>query len=100
MDSSSELERQFTIKLRGIYNEAAKFGYRPTYFLRMVEKLGGLNTARALLQKGVSKGLMRLAEEHRLDISMESLVLTEPWSSLFTDEEKAQAQSALDSVRF
>jgi hypothetical protein len=64
----------------------------------MVEEYGGVMAARNLLRKGISDGLERLAREGRLDISMEALVLKEPWSELFSEEEKALARWALDTV--
>lgn len=96
---SEDLKRRFHEEMRRTYREAAEFGYRPTYFLRMVEELGGVEAAKALLRKGISDGLERLAHEERLDISMEHLVLTEPWSQLFTDEEKKLARWALETVK-
>jgi hypothetical protein len=95
---SESLEKQFHDQMRRIYREASAFGYRPTYFLRMVEEYGGVMAARNLLRKGISDGLERLAREGRLDISMEALVLKEPWSELFSEEEKALARWALDTV--
>jgi hypothetical protein len=95
---NESLERQFHEQMRRVYREAAEFGYRPTYFLRMVEEQGGVLAAKNLLRKGITDGLERLTREGRLDISMEALVLKEPWSQLFTDEENGLAKWALENV--
>ena len=39
-----------------IYNAAAKLGYRPTYFLRMVREHGGVAAAKRLLSSPVGAG--------------------------------------------
>ena len=95
---AEDLERGFHRKMLAIFDEAKSFGYNPTYFLQMVQNQGGVLAAKNLLRKGISDGLRRLSREGRLDISMESLVLTEPWVQLFTDEEKELASWALDNV--
>lgn len=97
-DMADDLEHQFHQQMLATYEEASSFGYYPTYFLQMVQNQGGVLAAKNLLRKGISNGLKRLAREGRLDISMESLVLTEPCDQLFTDEEKEMARWALDNV--
>ena len=83
-----DVERGFHKEMLRIYEEATKFGYYPTYFLRMVVDHGGLEAAKRLLRgSGMSDGLARLWEEGRLDLSVEALVVQEPWRSLFTDAE-------------
>jgi hypothetical protein len=94
-----DLEGEFHRKMLDTYDEAAKFGYRPTYFLRLVQEQGGLRAAKTPLRKGVSDGLTRLAKEGRLDISMEHLVLTPPFDQLFSEEEKELARWALKNAQ-
>jgi len=93
-----DLAKDFHQEMLAIYEEATTFGYRPTYFVRMVQQHEGVGAAKQLLRKGISDGLRRLAKEGRLDISVEQLVLTEPWDQLFTDEERVLARWALDNV--
>ena len=84
-----------------IYEEAKEFGYYPNYFLGMVMDQGGLPTAKQLLiGNNLSDGFVRLWEEQRLDLSVEALALRDPWSSLFTREELAEAQRRLDGVGY
>jgi hypothetical protein len=68
----------------------------PTYFLQMVVEHGGFETARRLLHaRKVSDGFTTLWENGRLDLSVEAVVLQEPWSDLFTDEELTIAEKRL-----
>ena len=67
----------------------------PTYF---PQDGGGprrsLGSQALLSGNRLSDGFVRLWEEQRLDLSVEALALQEPWSSLFTHEELAEAQTA------
>lgn len=84
-----------------IYHAAAELGYRPTYFLRMVNEHGGLTVAKRLLNvPDVQEGLTKLWELGRLDISVEALILQDQWNSLFKDEEKRTAQERLESYGY
>jgi hypothetical protein len=75
-------------------------GYWAGYFLRSVKRYGGVGAARRLLEKGgVSKGLTRLATMGRLDLAMETLVLSPEYEPLFTDEERAVAARRLEQAR-
>ncbi len=95
------LEERFHEAMLGIYEEAATFDYRPTYFLRMVNEQGGLSAARSLLNGAeLTEGLVRLWQEDRLDISVEALVLREPWNALFTAEELAKARHLLEEMGY
>lgn len=75
-------------------------GYWPNRFLQKVRRAGGLPAAKEWLQpeKGLSRGLQRLARENRIDLSMEALVIREPWKQLFTDEEIKEAKRRLAAV--
>ncbi len=79
-----------------IYDEAAKLRYYPTRFLHMVEELGGLRAAQQLLSSDApASGFERLWELGRTDLTVESLVLQEPWSRLFSDDELREAERRL-----
>ena len=91
------LEPPFHQEMLRIYDEASTFGYRPTYFRRMVNEHGGVQAARILLGKDApSYGFEKLWEEGRLDLSVEVLVLREPWRALFTLDELREAYRRLD----
>ena len=93
---TKDLETEFEKAMRNTYAEASRLGYRATYFLGMVEDLGGVGTAKRLLRTSVAQpGLARLWELDRLDISAEALVLNERWRELFTDAERHEARERL-----
>lgn len=96
-----DLEERFQNEMLRIYREATKFGYYPTYFLRMVNEQGGLAAARQLLGgDDPSSGFTRLWEEQRLDLSVEAVVLQEPWRSLFTADELTTARRRLEELGY
>ena len=65
--------------------------YTPSYFIRMLEELGAIRAVSQLvLDPKVSEGFTKLALDGRLDLSVESVVLESPWTSLF-DESVVQA---------
>ena len=85
----------------GIYDAAAELGYRPTYFLQMVRQYGGLKAARRLLSASNPQyGLTRLWELGRLDLSVEALVLQDPWAELFSDIERQSARDRLETYGY
>ena len=92
-----DLEMRFHQAMLGIYDEVTRAGYRPTRFRQMVIELGGLLAARQLLQGDAppSEGFVRLWEMERLDLTVESLVLQEPWCKLFSADELRTAERRL-----
>lgn len=93
--------RAFNKAMFSIYDQAALLGYRPTEFRSMVEKLGGVTSAKQLINKPrVSEGFGRLWELGRLDLSVEALVLRPEWQALFEAEEKARARQRLTEANY
>ncbi len=90
-----QVERQFVAALRDIYAQCDALGYRPTGMLQMIDRLGGIETARRLLVLPPSDGFGRLAMLSRLDLAVESLVLEPRWDSVFTEEERRIARRRL-----
>lgn len=83
------------------YQQLAKLGYRATYFLRMVQELGGVQAARQLInQEEVSEGFTRLWEMGRLDLSAEAFVLKPEYRELFTTEERKRARQRLADMSY
>jgi len=97
-----QLEAEFHEAMLNVYRRAkSECGYNATRFLQMVSEQGGLQAAKTLLYKeGYSDGFVELWQYGRLDISMEALILREPWSSLFTAEELAIAHRRLQELGF
>lgn len=95
------LERRFHAQMIDIYRRAAaECRYRPTRFLQMVNERGGLAAAKDLLRTArPSEGLTILWKAGRLDLTVESLVLQEPWRTLFTAEELDEADRRLKELR-
>lgn len=89
------VDREFATALRQIYTECARLGYQPTGMLQMVDRLGGVETARRLLASPPSDGFARLALLGRLDLAVESLVLEARWDGVFTEGERRIARSRL-----
>ena len=91
-DSRSQedaLKEKFHNKMIEIYKIADKeYGYRPTRFLNLLSELGGVETAKNLINKAeATDGFTKLWELNRLDLSVEALVIAEEFQPLFTDKE-------------
>lgn len=93
----NNIEVEFDKEMHAIYKHALEeCGYRATRFLQLISELGGVKAAKHLLNPTKhSEGLAELSLRGRLDLSMEALVLKEPWCSLFTDSELAEARKRL-----
>jgi len=91
-------EKQFHQEMRSLYTKTGRAnGYWPKRFLQKVKKDGGLAAAKQWLkpEQGLSSGLQKLARKGRIDLSMEALVLKEPWCSFFSQEELNEAKNRL-----
>jgi hypothetical protein len=97
-----DLESAFHKEMLEIYERAkTECNYVATRFRQMVGEVGGLVAAKRLLaSEGYSEGLTRLWEEGRLDISMEALVIRDPWRKLFTVEELEIARRRLTELGY
>ncbi len=104
MRSQTELEAQFEVEMRRIYDRAkAELDYKPTAFLQMVEDHTGAGAARRLLDRPVSdisEGFTRLFRDQRLDLSVEAVALQSQWESLFSPEQLATARRRLKGTGY
>lgn len=91
------LEAQFTEEMVNIYRRALdECRYQPSYFLQMVHDKGGRQTALDLITSSKpSDGFTKLWALRRLDLTVEALVLQEPWKALFSDDVLAVARRRL-----
>jgi hypothetical protein len=97
----SNLEAAFHQAMLDGYEQLAKLGYRATYFLRMVQELGGVQAARQLIsQEAMTEGFTRIWELNRLDLSAEALVLKPEYRELFTVEERQRARQNLMDLNY
>ena len=94
---SDNLENQFHRAMIDIYQNALRdCTQRAAYFLQMVGRHGGLETARKLLQSDdIDHAFTVLWECGRIDLMFEYLVLLPKYAELFTDEEKEMARNKL-----
>lgn len=83
------LEQDFHSEMVTIYTRAKKeCDYNATRFLQMLSEHGGLETAKRLIgADNVSDGYTALWEFKRLDLTVEALILRQPWNGLFSAEE-------------
>ena len=96
-----ELENEFHEAMITTYEEGAKRGYYPTYFMQMLDQYGGVGTAKRLLAKReIQSGLMKLYELGLLDSSMEAYVIKERYQPLFTEEERQEARRRLEELGY
>ncbi len=96
----SDLEDQFHGSMIGIADFANqhRFGIR---FRQMIERYGGVDAAKRLLDSGeIQTGLKRLWELEALDKSMEALVLQDRFKTLFNEEEVQEAHRRLEELRY
>ena len=99
---NNSLDDAFDQKMVEVYERAkTECHYNAVRFHQMVQKDGGLATAKTLLaSKQHPEGLTRLWELKRLDISMEATLIQEPWCSLFSPEELAIAKKRLKELGY
>jgi hypothetical protein len=71
------------------------FRHRPTFFLKLLAKHGGVETVRRLARGLATSGFETLWEHGRLDPSVEALILQRQWRELFSDEEAKIARRRL-----
>ena len=102
MANMTALEEQFNEDMLNTYTTSKKeLGYNPTRFLQMLSEYGGVQTAKRLIAKeGGSDGFTTLWEHHRLDLSVEALVLKPEYNELFTDEERDICKKRLDQYNY
>jgi hypothetical protein len=96
------IEGRFHQAMIGIYKRAKEeCDYNATRFIQMVAEKGGLATAKTLLaSKEPQEGFTHLWECGRPDLTVEALVLSPEYISLFTDEERQTAQQRLEDYGY
>jgi hypothetical protein len=100
-ETNMKLEEEFHTAMMTTYEEGAKRGYYPTYFMQMLHQYGGVETAKRLLAKHeIQTGLMKLYELGLLDSSMEAYVIKERYQPLFTHEECKEAHRRLKELGY
>lgn len=98
MNDQSKLISDFDEAMLELYRRArVECDYDGTIFYKMIREIGGLRTAKQLLQrKSVSYGFEILAlEKNRPDLTVEYLVLQPQWVELFLPEHLNVARERL-----
>ena len=96
-DSRKPTIAQFEAAMTNIYHEARASGYTASGFRRMLQEQGALSTARRLvLSPQPSPGFGELLLLNRLDLTVEALIVQEPWRRLFEPQVLNAARRRLD----
>lgn len=93
-----QIKRDFDKAMFQIYVRAEKeANYRATAYYQMLNDYGGFLTAKKLIAptSKISDGYTALWERGRLDLTVEALIVQQPWISLFGDEEISIARKRL-----
>jgi|GEM_PF-573231 len=102
-DDLDDIARGFHDAMIGIYKAGAKLSppYSATRFLQMVVELGGKEAANQLLAAPQPwEGFTELFSRNRLDLSVEYLVLKNPWRKLFNADQLEVARKRLEEVHY
>lgn len=97
MDDRSPPTLKFDTAMLELYETwRREIRYSANRFRQMVDRRGGVETARRLLKKpDVSSGFTKLEEAGRLELTMEYLILQPEFTLLFTFEERGIARGRL-----
>lgn len=100
---SENLEGAFDEAMYGIYRNAKlECNYNATYFHQMLGNMGGVATAKRLLNDDkIHDGFTRLWECGRLDLTMEAEIWENAkWHPLFTNSELRKAEQRLRDLNY
>jgi hypothetical protein len=93
------VEAEFDQRLRDSIHESISLGYSPTRFMEMLNKWGGVGTAKRLVASGeIQDGIRRIVEMGHPELSMESIMLEPQFASLFSEGELQAARWRLDQL--
>ena len=91
------IESEFHGRMVAIWRRArTEANYNATRYIQLVSEMGGVEAARRLVVRDTpSDGFTTLWEKHRLDLTVESLVLEPRFHELFDDELRETARRRL-----
>lgn|GEM_PF-2048336 len=97
MADGAQLSRKLDAAIAEAVQECRRIGYNPAYFVEMLHRHGGIETARRLITtRAASDGFTKLWELGRLDLSVEAVALRPELAPLFTRDELDAARRRLD----
>ena len=95
--STGNLEEMFDSEMWRLYEKQRQVMRDPIRFRGMLVNRAGLATAIQMLDSPTpGDGFMVLFEKGESNLSVEALVLKEPWHTLFTEGQLAVARSRLE----
>lgn len=95
------LEQQLNTQFLNDCNEVQKKCYTPHLFRQMLANHGAVETVNRLLStREYSEGFTRLWELNVLHLSMEAIILQEPYCQLFTSEQLQIARTRLTRLNY
>lgn len=97
------LEKEFDQQMLNIYQRAkSEAGYTAGAFFQMLERNGGLETARYLINTSKpSDGYTALYLRNRLDLTVEAVVWDNPqYHSLFSEKEISRVKKRLREYQY
>lgn len=97
---NNPIEELFHEAALQVYKDGLVYNYRANRYLQKVRKDGGVKAAKSWLkpknkEKEPTKGFLILKDLDKLSLSLEALVLRDPWKTLFTPEELEVAKKRL-----
>jgi hypothetical protein len=102
-----DISQELDAAMREAYEELRdRHGYPANRFLQMLNRHGGQQTAKKLLQRHWSSqsdavdGFLQLIRIGRVDMSVEAMVLRPHWRDLFSEAERTEAESRLRMTGF
>src|SRR5687768_7245269 len=100
MEARSDLAREFDACMRQGVDTLAGLGYNATRFRQMLDRNGGVETARRLVLADAAEGLWRLKQMEHLHMSAEFWVLLPRYENLFDQPVRDQAHNKLRGMEF
>jgi len=78
-----------------------KYKYNPSRFLQMMKAEGAVKTSiKLIMAPTYHEGLTRLWELKRLDLTVEAIIIREPYSELFPEEVVNKAKDKLKQLGY
>jgi len=97
----SDAEKRLHRVMIDATKECKRLGYHPAFLIQMIQESGPLGACQSILGKpDLTEGFGRLWELHRLDLTIEAIVLQEEFAKLFTDEERTIARKRLAKLDY
>jgi hypothetical protein len=99
--AQQNLEDQLEEKLRQASDQAKALGYNPSYFVQMLNREGAINTVNHLLATNkYAQDLTTLYILQALHLTVEAIILEEPYSQLFTEDQLNIARVRLKKLGY